>query len=460
MAHVATPTSTKTADKLLQAGVFTRNTVETISNRLDEPEWLRDRRRVAWSVFEETPMPTTSDEDWRRTDLRKIRWEQFKLAEPSSLAPAGQPVKALADLPEEVRDALEEKYPAAGRIVMVNDRLVYHELDPALAEQGVIFTTLAAAVAEYPELAQKYLGSEAVPPSNSKFAALNSALWQGGIFLYIPKNVEVDQPFQTGLILEGQGSAIFPRTLIVAEQSANATYIEEAISLGQHGQALNVGVVEIYANPGAQVRYVEVQRWGDDVYNFNVTRSIGRNDSTVIWETGQLGGRLTKSYFDSELLGNGAVMEFNGVYFMRGKQHLDVDSLIHHVGTSTSGDLLLHGAVQDKARSVFTGLIKIEQTGQQTNSYLKNENLILTPSARADTIPTLEIDANDVRASHGATIGKIDEEYIFYLMSRGIPRNTAVRMVVEGFFYKVFDRMYNERVREKLFNAVSAKIGD
>jgi Fe-S cluster assembly protein SufD len=122
--------------------------------------------------------------------------------------------------------------------------------------------------------------------------------------------------------------------------------------------------------------------------------------------------------------------------------------------------LLLHGAVQDKARSIFTGLIKIEPTGQQTNSYLKNENLILTPSARADAIPTLEIDANDVRASHGATIGKIDEEYIFYLMSRGIPRNTAVRMVVEGFFHKVFDRMYNERVRGKLFNTVSAKIGD
>jgi len=307
---------------------------------------------------------------------------------------------------------------------------------------------------------QKYLGSEAVSPSNGKFAALNSALWQGGVFLYIPKNVEVEHPFQTALILEGEGSAIFPRTLIVAEQSANVTYIEESISHGEHGQALNAGVVEIYANPGAQVRYVDVQRWGEDVYNFNVKRSVGRNDSTIIWETGQLGGRLTKSYFDSELPGNGSSMEFNGVYFMRGKQHLDIDSLIHHIGTSTGGDLLLHGAVQDKARSIFTGLIKIEPTGQQTNSYLKNENLILTPSARADAIPTLEIDANDVRASHGATIGKIDEEYIFYLMSRGIPRNTAVRMVVEGFFHKVFDRMYNERVREKLFNTVSAKIGD
>ena len=456
MAQVLSPT--QSPNKLLGTDIFSRSTVEAIA--ANEPAWLKEKRQVAWTVYEETPMPTTADEDWRRTDLRKIKWDRFNLAGPSSLVALGQQVKALADLSAEVRDALAEKYPAAGRIVIANDRLVYRELDPALAEQGVIFTSLAAAVVEHPALVQKYLGTEAVPPSNSKFAALNGALWQGGVFLYIPKEVEVKHPFQTAIILEGEGSAIFPRTLIVAERSAQATYIEETISLGEHGQAMNAGVVEIYANPGAQLRYVDVQRWGEDVYNFNIKRSVGQNDSTVIWETGQLGGRLTKSYFDSELPGNGASMEFNGVYFMQGKQHLDIDSLMHHVGLSTSGDLLLHGAVKDKSRSVFTGLIKIEPTGQQTNSYLKSENLILDHTARADAIPSLQIEANDVRASHGATIGKIDEEYIFYLMSRGIPRNTAVRMVVEGFFYKVFDRMYNERVREKLFNAVSAKIGD
>ncbi len=452
---MAAVVTSQSSDKLVAAGVFSRSAVETISAQNNEPAWLRDKRQIAWTIFEETPMPSVSDEDWRRTDLRKIKWDKFQPAGPSSVQ-----AQTLADLPEDVRDALEEKYPAAGRIVIANDRLVYQELDPALAEKGVIFTNLRQAAVQYPDLVQKYLGAEAVPPSNSKFAALNSALWQDGVFLYLPKEVEVAEPFQTALILEGQGSAIFPRTLIVGEAFSKVNYIEEAISRGEHGQALNMGVVEIYTNPSAQVRYVDVQRWGEDVYNFNVKRSVGRNDSTVIWETGQLGGRLTKSYYDALLFGNGAMTEFNGIYFMQGKQHLDIDSLLHHVGLATTGDLLLHGAVKDKARSVFTGLIKIDPTAQQTNSYLKNENLILSPTARADAIPTLEIDANDVRASHGATIGKIDEEYIFYLMSRGIPRNTAVRMVVEGFFYKVFDRMYNERVREKLFNAVSAKIGD
>ncbi|MBN1991123.1 MAG: Fe-S cluster assembly protein SufD [Anaerolineae bacterium] len=453
-------TTPKTKDKLLAAGVFSLKEVEAISAKFNEPEWLRQKRRISWAVFEETPMPTTADEDWRRTDLRKIKWEKFKLADPSVLECVGQQINNLADLPEDMRDAVEQEYPAAGRLIIANGRPVYYELDPDVAAQGVIFSDLSTAVAKHPALVEKYLGAEAVPPSNSKFAALNSALWQGGVFLYLPKEVEVEKPFQVAYILDGEGSAIFPRALLVADRFASATYIEENISCGQHGQALNAGVTEIYTLAGAQIRHVDVQRWGQDVYNFNVKCSVSQNDSTVIWETGQLGGRLTKSYYNSLLPGDGSTMEFNGVYFMEGKQHLDLDCLIHHFGLATTGDLLLHGALKDKSRSVFTGLIKIEPSGQQTNSYLKNENLLLDRSARSDSIPSLEIDANDVRASHGATVSKIEEEYVFYLMSRGIPRNTAVRMVVEGFFYKVFDRMYNERVRQKLFNAVSAKIGD
>jgi len=453
-------TLTKPKDALLEAGLFSQADIETLSAKLNEPEWMKAKRQEAWSIFEEIPVPTTSDEAWRRTSLRKIKWPKFHLNGGSSFVASNGTSPTLADFPEDVQYSLDVGREAAGRLVIANNRVVFHELDPVVAEQGVIFTDLSTAVSQHPELVQKYLGSEAVPPSNGKFAALNSTLWQAGVFLYVPKNVEIDEPFQVAFVLEGEGNVSLPRTLIVAEQSASVNYIEESISHGDHGQALNVGVVEVYANDDAQVRYVDVQRWGEDVYNFNIKRSVGQNDSFVIWETGQLGGRLTKTYYDSLMPGNGASMEFNGVYFLEGKQHLDVDCLIHHTGLATNGDLLLHGAVKDKSRSVFTGLIKIDKTAQQTNSYLKNENVMLDPTARADSIPSLEIDANDVRASHAATIGKIVEEYVFYLMSRGIPRNTAVRMVVEGFFYKVFDRMYNERVREKLFNAVSAKIGD
>ncbi len=455
-----TMTVSKRPDKLMDSGLFTAQDVEKTSARLNEPAWLAQKRKTAWTVFEETPMPSTSDEAWRRTNLKKVKWEKMHLAGTASFTPAGGTFDKISDLPEDVQSAIEADYPAAGRLVMANNDVVYFEVDPSLAEQGVIFSDLSTAVKEHPDLVEKYLAAEATPPSHSKFAALNAALWQAGVFLYIPAEVEIEHPFQAAVILDGQGSAVLPRTLIVGEAYANATFILEQISHDDHGQALNVGAVELYTAEGAQIRHVEVQRWGEDVFNFNVNRSVSQNDSIAIWETGQLGGRITKTFYDSVLAGNGSMMELNGIYFMRNKQHLDVDTLMHHVGLATTGDLLLHGAVQDKSRSVFTGLIKIEESGQQTNSYLKNENLILNKGARADSMPSLEIDANDVRASHGATIGQVDEEYVFYLMSRGIPRNTALRMVVEGFFYKVFDRMHNERVRGKLFEAVSAKIGD
>ncbi len=442
-------------DALLKANIFSRADVAALAT--NESNWLQEMRQTAWSVFEETPLPTTSDESWRRTSLRKIKWGKFALNSTSSLV-NGSP-KALADFPPEIQAALDTDRPAAGRMVIANNQVAYLELDSDVAKNGVLFTNLATAANDHADLVQKYLATEAVPPSNGKFAALNTALWQAGAFLYIPENIDVENPFQVVYVLEGQGSVSLPRTLVVAEQSSEATLIEEYISLGKHDQALNVGVVEIYAEADAQIRYVDVQRWGTDVYNFNVKRSVGQADSNVIWESGQLGSKLSKSYFDSLLPGNGASMEFNGIYFMEGKQHLDLDFLIQHTGVATNGDLLLHGALKDTARNVFIGLIKIDETGQQTNSYLKNENLMLDSTARADSIPSLEIEANDVRASHAATIGKIVEEYVFYLMSRGIPRDTAIRMVVEGFFYKVFDRMYNERVREKLMNAVSAKIG-
>jgi Fe-S cluster assembly protein SufD len=448
--------STIVKDPVLEAGVFTRDALVALSERANEPDWMKEKRQVAWSIFEEMPMPTTSDEDWRRTDISSLDWNHLHLPSGSSV----KPVAALADLPDYLRRALDEGRPAAGRLALVNGQPVYHELAEDLAEKGVVFTDLATAVRERPDLVQKHFMTQCVAPSDSKFAALNGALWQGGTFLFVPNDVEIDEPCQVVFALEGEGTAVFPHTLIVAGRFAYASVIEEVVSPDGEGQALNDGVVEIVVEDGAQVRHVDVQRWGNNVYNFNTKRAYQQADGVVVWESGQLGGRLTKTYVDSVLVGNGSSAEFNGVYFMSGKQHVDLDTLTHHIGISTGGDLLLKGAVRDKGRAVFQGMIRIDPSGQQTNSYLKNDNLILNDGARADSIPSLQIDANDVRASHGATVSRIDEEYIFYMQSRGIPRSTAVRMIVEGFFSTVFDRMREERVREKLAAAVSAKIGD
>jgi Fe-S cluster assembly protein SufD len=448
--------STTTQQPAVQAGIFTREAVAALAERLNEPAWMQEKRQVAWSVFEETPMPTTHDEDWRRTDFSALQWDQLRLPVASSLEPAAR----LADLPRHLRTALDAGQVAAGRLALVNGQVIYHEMDEALAGQGVIFTDLTTAVRDYPDLVQPYFMTECVAPSDGKFTALHGAYWQGGVFLYVPKDVQIAQPFQVVIALEGEGTAIFPHTLIVAERLASVTYIEETVSSGEGGQAFNDGVVEIIAGEGAQIHYTEVQGWGDNVFNFNTKRAVHRPDSRVAWEMGQLGGRLTKTYVDNILTGNGSSTEFNGVYFVGGQQHMDLDTLTQHIGVGTGADLMLNGAARDQARAVFQGMVKIERSGQQTNAYLKNDNLLLSNRARADSIPGLQIDANDVRASHGATVGRIDEEYIFYLQSRGIPRSTAVRMIVEGFFSNVFDRMSQERVREKLAAAVSAKIGD
>jgi Fe-S cluster assembly protein SufD len=447
--------STVAKDPTTETAIFTRDAVTSLAERLNEPAWMREKRQTAWAVFEETPMPTLHDEDWRRTDISGLKWEQLRLPGENIV----QPVAHMADLPDYLRTALDEGREAAGRLALVNGQVVYHELAGELAARGVTFTDMTTAVREHPDLVQRYFMTECVTPGDGKFPALHAALWQGGAFIYVPDNVEIKQPFQVAIALEGTGTAIFPHTLIVVGRSAAVTCIEETVSPDGAGQALNDGVVEIIASDGAQVHYVEVQRWGNNVFSFNTQRAVHRPDSRVVWEMGQLGSRLTKTYVDNILTGNGSSAEFNGVYFVSGGQHLDLDTLTHHVGRGTGGDLLLKGAARDQARAVFQGMIKIEPGGQQTNAYLKNDNLLLTDRARVDSIPSLKIDANDVRASHGATVGRVDEEQVFYLQSRGIPRDVVVRMIVEGFFASVFDRMSQERVREKLAAAVAVKMG-
>ncbi len=449
-----TTTITNTDDVLIQTGIFTKEAAEFRSAKLNEPQWLAEKRRAGWTVFEETPMPTLSDEPWRRTSLKKVKWNKFAL----DVAPSLARVDKLADLPEDIRHMFDEDRAAAGRMLIVNGQIIYQELDPAVAELGVIYTDLQTAAREHTDLVQPHLMNKGVPPSDSKFAALNAALWENGTFIYVPKEVEIEHPFHTIVMLDGEGATSIHRTLIVADVYANVNYIEENASYSRDNLGLNVGVVEIIAEEGAHVRYADVQQLGSNVYNFNTKRSLGGEDSTVIWDVGEFGSALTKTFIDSQLVGDGSNMECNGVYFLDGKQHVDIDSMMRHTGYATSGDLLIHGALRDKARAIFIGMIKIDPTGQLTNSYLKNQNLLLDKTARADSIPSLEIDANDVRASHAATISKVEEEYIFYLQSRGIPRNIAIQMIVEGFFSTVFDRMGNERVKEKLLATVTRKM--
>jgi len=442
-------------DPALAAGAFTRTVVSDLSRQRHEPAWMAEKRQMAWSLAEDIPLPTTRDEHWRRTDLKPLRWETLRLPEPPPMSLAGSEA-----LPQPFRAALDLEEPVAGRLVVWNGHVVWHSVAPDVSARGVVFTDLATALRDYPDQIERYFMTTCVMPGENKFTALHAALWDSGAFIYVPPGVEVEHPFEVVIGLSGEGSAIFPHTLIVAERLAAVTVIEDNLSLDNEVAGFSSGVTEIITGNGAQVTYAPLQRWGDGVFSFGTQRALHAPDSRVVWEMGQLGGRLSKTYVDSLLRGDGASVQFNGIYLVRGRQHIDLDTLMHHSGRGTSGDLLIKGAARERGRAVFEGMIRIDPGAQQTDSYLKSDNLILSDRARIDAIPGLVIDANDVRASHGATVGRVDEDHIFYLQSRGIPRRLAERMVVEGFFASVFDRMSQERVRRKLGAAVAAQLGD
>jgi len=446
----------KLAEPAVVSDLFSRDTVAALSAQLDEPDWLRQKRMLAWSLFGQMPMPSYKDDHWRRTDIRALDWRRLIMP---SLVP-GSETRQGADVGETVFQGVAAGTgEVSGRLGFVNGRLQLSALDKGLARQGVIFTDLLTAAREYPELVKKYFMTKAVLPGSAKFVAQHGAFWDNGAFLYVPKGVEIENPFHLLTGMRGENTALFPHTLVVADSFAKVSLVEEYFSLDKGSQAFNNGVVEVIAGDGAKVTYIDLQQWGSHVFNFNTRRATLQPDSSVTWQTGQLGGKVSKTFVDNVLTGNGSTSRLHGIYLVNDQQHLDLDTLTHHVGLGTIGDLLVKGAAADKARAVFQGMIRIAPGAQHTDSYLKNDNLLLSSEARVDTIPGLEIDANDVRASHGATVSRTDEDQVFYLQTRGIPRRAAIRQITEGFFASVYDRIEFGWVREKLASAVAAKIG-
>lgn len=445
--------SSKAHDVVPSTKTLSREMVAQLSERLAEPDWMREKRHIAWSIFEEIPMPSAQDEHWRRTNLRAVKWDELRLPEATYTESIFSPER----LSGELRSMGDMNERVAGRLILLNGNVVWREVMPEVAAQGVLFTDLVSAVHHYPDLVQQY-SMRGVAPSEGKFAALNGALWNGGAFVYVPRGVKIEQPFEIFIGLRGNNVALFPRILVVVEPGASATVVEDSFSLDHAGQAFSAGVSEIITGEGASVTYGELQRWGERVFSCNTRRALHSAQSHVTWDLGYLGGHLSKTFVDSMLMEEGASCQVYGVYFARGNQHIDLDLAVHHIARHTHADLLVKGVAQDQGRAVFRGLIRIDRAGQQADSYLKNDNLILSEHARIDSIPSLIIDANDVRASHGAIVGHLDEEHIFYLQSRGIPRAFAVRLVTESFFASVLERIEQEHIRRKLTEAVASKL--
>jgi len=409
---------------------------------------LADYRSRAWEAFEKLPYPTTKDEPWRRTNLRSLN-ENFNI--PS--------IKDSADLPP-IPDYLLQPLTddrLAGQIT-ITPAGMERSLDSELEQQGVIFTDIATAADTFPEQVSQALG-QVVKPSEGKFAALAGALTTHGIFVYIPRGLQVEQPLHSVLWGAGQSTAYFSHLIIWVEDNASLTYVHEAASPnGSEGQMLHNGVVEIHVGANARLQFVEMQSLGDNVWNFTHERAQVEKDGHLDWIFGAVGTRLTKNFTDLNLIGSGAYGRISGFYFTDGQQHLDHDTQQNHFAAHTTSDLLFKGALTEKSRSVWQGMIYVDPKAQLTDGFQANRNLVLSNDARADAIPGLEILADDVRCTHAATIGKIDPELVFYLRSRGISQKDAERLVVEGFFDPIMERIPFEGVRIRFKEAIYKKM--
>lgn len=432
-------------------GAFTADLVEEISRRGGEPDWLRARRRAAFATYQRLPVPTRQDEDYRRTDLRRLDLNEFR---PAAAPPAG----ALAPAIQTLLGAEGEAGRAdGGAVIQENGTTVQSRLADELAAQGVILCSLAEAVERHPDLVRPYVEHARIGADEDKWSAMNSAFWTGGTFVYVPSGVEASLPMRGIVAGSGAGSATFTRTLIVAEAWSSLTYIDDYLSLDD-GAGFNTTVVDVVAKEGSSVRYCHVQNWGTGVWNFERERVHASRDAAVNLLQIGLGSRLTKSYVHGHVDEPGVSLELLGLVFIGGRQHVDHSTWQNHRAGQSMSDLLFKVAVLEEARSVYGGLISIDPGAQRSDAYQNNRNLLLSGSARADSIPMLEIRANDVRCTHGSTTSSVDEEELFYLQSRGLPRAEAERMIVEGFFSQVTDRIPLEGVKERVAAEIEKQI--
>ncbi len=416
-------------------------------NERDEPAWLTERRREAFARFQSLSWPKTSDEEWRRTDIRGLRLDDFSppRGDQSALDSLDQPGALRSSLVGHGAVGLEHRDGGLSR--------------PAEAAplKGAILLDLAQAAREHPDLVKRHLFNPPVAAGEDLFGALHAAFWTSGTFVYIPRGVELETPLYSVIGLSGGGCDL-SHTLVVLEEGARAVVAREMVGLDGDAPALHAGGLEIVVSDRARLEIVDIQNWSQSTWHFsNEHARLGR-ESALNWTVGGLGSRLAKVNQEVVLDGSGSSARVNGILFTTGRQHLAYSTRQEHRAPHTTSDLLYKGGLKDRSRIVWKGMIRVEKEGQRTDAYQRNDNLILSDRARADSIPGLEIEANDVRCTHGATAGRVDEEMIFYAQARAITRDQAIRLIVQGFFSSVLDRIGVETAREILRDAVASKI--
>jgi Fe-S cluster assembly protein SufD len=429
--------------------MYSEEAVKQLSEHFNEPAWMRQFRLDAFGIFDDLPMPTTNDEAWRRTDIKRLKLDELGPSVNGAESPIG-------DMPAYLGEQLTED--AVGGILLQVDGVTYkYELSDALREQGVIFCDMETAVREHSDLVQKYFMTQAVRVDEGKFAAMHGAFWRGGTFLYVPKGVKAVAPLHSSLW--SVNGKTYTHTLVVLDEDSEAVFIDEYASHQSDKPALHNGAVELIVGDRANLIYVGLQDFATNMWQMNHERGRVGRDAKLDWVTSVMGSRLAKVFQTVELDGQGSWARMSGLFFGDRRQHFDLDTQQNHNAPDTVSDLLYKGALKNRARSVWQGMIKAQKGSQRIDGFQANRNLILERTARADSIPGLEIEADDVRCTHASTIGRLDDTEVFYLMSRGIEREMAIRMLVEGFFDPVMQRIPFEGVRQRIAERVIEKVG-
>jgi Fe-S cluster assembly protein SufD len=430
---------------------FDQQSFEAFLQARNEPAWLTEQRCEAWDTFLSKDWPQRSDEEWIRTDIRLFKLNQFALPIAETQA------RSASEGTGSNHALLREGVDLAGHTTSIDSQPATSQVKAIWAEKGVLFGSLDELVQTHGEVVRKHIFTRAVDPNYDKFAALHAACWSGGHFLYVPRGVAVDEPFHC-LSAISAGGIDLGHTLIVLEEGADATIMCENASPAQDSGGFHCGAMEVILGPSARLRLVSLQNWGHAVWNFAHQKAIIGRDASIQWTIAAIGSRLSKVNQHVELVGRGAQSQVNGVLFTEGKQHISYHTLQHHAAPECRSDFLYKAALQDQSRTVWRGMIKVDPLAVKTDGYQRNDNLLLSANARADSIPGLEIQCDDVRCTHGSTSGKVDEELIFYAQSRGLTRKEATRLIVSGFFQQIFDRITIESVREALGQAILRRV--
>lgn len=425
---------------------FDSDVFESFLKTRQEPSWVTESRRTAFEAYQTLLQEDLDPEEFKRVDLRIFNAGKFR------------PESGTADT-SAVSTLLSDKTEYAGHITHVNGQLTHVDAIADLQRQGVLFGDLPTLLVEHRDRIEPFFMKQAVRATADRFSAWHAAFWTGGTLLFVPRNVEVALPLHSLIAHTRDGVADFSHTLIILEDGARATLLEETTSATDEIAGLHVGCVELIVGRNANLRYVQLQNWNQKSWHFAHQAGVVAENASLQWTVVGLGSRLAHIHQDVNLSGRAATAEVNGVTFASDRQKISYYTQQHHQQQGTHSDLLYKEVLRDEARVIWRGMIKVDAAAQQTDGYQRSDALMLSDEARCDSIPGLEIEADDVRCTHGATTGRVDAEQILYCMSRGISRKEAMHMIVEGFFQKVYDRIPIEIVRETLSRTVQSKLG-